>query len=154
MTDSLETSASQPGPDDHVLTLSHMLANRIGKAFSSELEKLNITVAEWRVLMTLASLKSASGKEITGRWAMDKMAINRAIASLEKNGLIKKVKNKSDRRALDLSLTGKGQTLYEKFLPIANNRYHKLMAGLDKKEEKRLREILAKLILHADNLAE
>ena len=147
MTGETQLSAAQPGPDDHVLTLCHMLANRIGRAFVNEMEAHQVTVAEWRVLLTLAMHDVASGQEITGRWAMDKMAINRAIASLEQRGLIEKRKNNQDRRVTDLLLTETGQALYDKLLPMANQRYRDLMAGLDKKEEKNLRQVL-----HADGI--
>tara|TARA_B100000315_G_scaffold258971_2_gene313033 strand:+ start:868 stop:1329 length:462 start_codon:yes stop_codon:yes gene_type:complete len=146
------TSATQPGPDDHVLTLCHMLANRIGKAFASELENQDISVAEWRVMLTLAQHQNASGQEITGRWAMDKMAVNRAISSLELRGLIKKKRSKADRRTINLALTAAGRKMYDALLPMANDRYHALMSGLDKNEEKQLRQTLLKMITHTDSL--
>jgi DNA-binding MarR family transcriptional regulator len=68
--------------------------------------------------------------------------------------LIKKWRNNRDRRIIDLSLTKSGQALYEKLLPAANDRYHKLMAGLDKSETKLLREILTKMVIHADSLVD
>jgi len=131
-----------------------MLSNRIGKAFAEELDSQAITVAEWRVLLTLAQHSPASGKQIAGRWAMDKMAINRAISSLQARKLIAKKPNDKDKRVIDLLLTQKGKKLYEQLLPIANQRYHKLMAGLDKLEEKNLREALLKLILHVDDFGD
>ena len=148
----MPNSATQPGPTDHVLTLCHMLSNRIGKAFALELENRNITVAEWRVLLTLAQYEPASGQAITGRWAMDKMAVNRAISSLQAQGLIEKKKNNKDKRVIDLLLTKPGRHLYEQLVPLANDRYHKLIAGLDKQEEKQLRETLLKMIIHVDGI--
>lgn len=115
--------------------------------------KHDVTIAEWRVLLTLALHGNASGKEITSRWAMDKMAINRAIASLEKRGLVEKRRDGADRRVINLSLTDRGRALYDKLLPAANARYHKLMAGLERDEAQLLRDILVKMIAHADSLA-
>ena len=146
------TSAALLGPDDHVLTLCHMLANRIGKAFASELENQDMTVAEWRVMLTLAQHQNASGQEITGRWAMDKMAVNRAISSLDQRGLIRKMRSNEDRRTINLQLTAAGRKMYDALLPMANDRYHELLSGLDKNEEKQLRQTLLKLITHTDSL--
>ena len=146
------TSAALLGPDDHVLTLCHMLANRIGKAFASELENQDMTVAEWRVMLTLAQHQNASGQEITGRWAMDKMAVNRAISSLDQRGLIRKMRSNEDRRTINLQLTAAGRKMYDALLPMANDRYHELLSGLDKSEEKQLRQTLLKLITHTDSL--
>jgi DNA-binding MarR family transcriptional regulator len=148
----MKNSVLQPASGDDVLALCHMFANRIGKVFASELAKYDVTIAEWRVILSLHG--NVSGQEITRRWAMDKMAVNRAIASLERRRLIKKWRNDRDRRIIDLALTKRGQALYEKLLPAASDRYHKLMAGLDKSETKLLREILTKMIIHADSLAD
>lgn len=144
---------SPPRPDDHVLTLCHMLANRISKAFGATLEEDGVSVAEWRVLLTLANRGKACGQEITGRWAMDKMAVNRAIASLKARGLIEASKNATDRRVIDLNLTPDGRALYEKLLPAANDRYRKLVSGLERSEEAEMRRMMRKMIAHMDALA-
>ncbi len=146
--------SARPGRSDHVLTLCHMLANRIGRTFVNDMARHDVTIAEWRVLLTLAVNGQATGKQITSRWAMDKMAVNRAIASLEKRGLLEKRRDGGDRRVVNLSLTAKGRALYEKLLPAANARYHELMAGLDRDEARQLRDILVKMIAHADSLAD
>ena len=81
---------SEPKQNDNVLNLCHMLSNRIGKAFLKELGLKDVSVADWRVLMTLTQHAPTSGINITSRWAMDKMTINRSIKSLHKRGLIQK----------------------------------------------------------------
>ncbi|MCZ6763683.1 MAG: MarR family transcriptional regulator [Alphaproteobacteria bacterium] len=146
----MKNSAAQPGRRDHVLALCHMLSNRIGKAFAGELGENGITVAEWRVILTLALHETASGQEITNRWAMDKMAVNRAIASLEKSGAIEKKRNAHDKRTRDIRLTRAGRSLYDAVLPMANKRYRKLMAGLDQSEHEALHGALIKMIAHVD----
>lgn len=142
-----------PGRDDHVLALCHMLSNRIGNAFAAELARHDISVAEWRVMLTLARHDGASGREITVRWAMEKMAVNRAISNLERRGALVKKQNSRDRRAVDVMLTTSGRAMYEKLLPVANRRYRKLMAGLDGREQTTLRDLLIKMIAHADAVA-
>lgn len=142
--------SKSPAPGDHILALCHMLSNRIGKAFASELGKCDVTVAEWRVILTLALYDRASGQDITNRWAMEKMAVNRAIAGLARRGLIEKKHNSEDRRNIDLALTAKGREFYNDLLPVANKRYRRLTAALDSAEKKELRKLLTKMILHFD----
>jgi DNA-binding MarR family transcriptional regulator len=143
---------SQPAPGDHALTLCHMLSNRIGKAFQAQVEAQGLSVAEWRVVLTLALNDGASGQEITSRWAMDKMAVNRAIARLAGAGLIEKRHNARDRRRVDLSLTERGLALYGRLRPGANRRYRELTACLGRSEREALQNTLAKLIRHADRV--
>ena len=144
---------ASPAASDNVLTLCHMLSNRIGRAFISDMAKFDVTIPEWRVLLTLALHGNTSGYIIAGRWAMDKMAVNRAIARLEERGLIEKQRNDKDRRIIDLSLTRAGRTMYDRLIPVANERYHKLMAGLDRAEARAFRDLLSKMIMHADDIA-
>lgn len=150
----MKNSPAQPDQQDHVLALCHMLSNRIGKTFSSELENYGITAAEWRVILTLGLHENASGQDITNRWAMDKMAVSRAIAALEEHNLVKKQQNKKDKRSFDLTLTRTGKALYSKILPSANHLYHEILSCLSKQEAKALRNSLIKVIKHIDNVAE
>ena len=145
--------ANSPGEHDHVLMLCHMLSNRISRSFSRELERFDVSVAEWRVMLSLASGFGISGQEITNRWAMDKMAVSRAIGSLEQRGWITRRKNSRDRRSLDLELTGQGLAMYERMLPSANEHYHKLVAGLDEGEMTAFRQTLLSMIAEADRLS-
>jgi DNA-binding MarR family transcriptional regulator len=144
------TALAKPGPKDNVLALCHMLSNRIGKAFYQELDKFGISVAEWRVILTLALHEKASSREITNRWAMDKMAVSRAVSRLEEQGLIEKRQNNRDKRSYDLTMTDAGREMYEKILPAANTHYRKLVTGLGRSELTAFRNTMIKLIMQAD----
>jgi DNA-binding MarR family transcriptional regulator len=143
-----------PGNHDHVLALCHMLANRTGKAFAPLLRDYHVTISEWRVIMSLAALGPLSGQEITDRWAMDKMAVNRAITRLVKRGLIEKKLRDNDRRIKNLLLTKTGSSMYELLLPVTIGRFQELMSCLNVTEEKQLSKLLTKLITHVDALSD
>lgn len=145
---------AEPGAKDNVLTLCHMLSNRIGRAFYQELDKFGIGIAEWRVILTLALHQQASAREITNRWAMDKMAISRAVSRLEEQGMLVKQQNSQDKRSFNLTLTDTGREMYERILPAANTQYHKLVTGLDRSELKAFRNTMIKLIMQAEELIE
>lgn len=149
----MKKRTANTGSGEHVLALCHMLSNRISKVFTRELEKYGVTTAEWRVILTVSLDKGVTASDITNRWAMDKMAISRAIASLEAKGLILKRPGKSDRRSYKVTLTNAGRSVYNRIVPMANERYHTLLGGLEKSEEKTLHRILCKLIARADVVA-
>jgi DNA-binding MarR family transcriptional regulator len=137
-----ETSRSA----DDILSAIHVLANLVGGAYSDHLDDMGITVPEWRVVLTLARYPGSTATEITDRWAMDKMAISRAIQRLEKEGNIQRKQNPDDRRSFRLSLTSAGDALYEKILPVANERYQTLVSCLSRRELGSLHKSLDKLI--------
>ena len=139
--------------DDKPLSLVHVLSNRIGRAFHGEIEtKFGITISEWRVLMTLTSEKGVSAAEITNRWAMEKMMVNRAIQRLVDNGCITRERDPNDRRRYRLALTPRGRTLYDKIAPTTNKRYNELMSAIDSDETDALVRALQKIIQRAEQL--
>lgn len=140
-------------PVDNVLSAVHVLANLIGEGFAEHLESAHgLTVAEWRVMLTLGREPGLSAAEITSRWAMDKMAISRAIKRLTAAGLIARKRNAHDRRSYHLSLTKVGRARHAAVMPGATARYHDFVGCLNKTELKALRRALAKLIAHAETL--
>jgi DNA-binding MarR family transcriptional regulator len=136
-------------PADDILSAIHILANLIGGAYSDHLDDIGITVPEWRVVLTLARYPGSTATEITDRWAMDKMAISRAIQRQEKANNIERKGNPDDRRSFRLSLTASGDALYEKILPVANKRYQTLVSSLSPRELASLHKSLDKLIADA-----
>ncbi len=131
----------------------HVLANLIDRVFSGQLDgSFGMSVPEWRVLLTLARHPGLTAAEITSRWAMDKMAISRAIQRLEGDGHISRDRNPNDRRSYKLSLTASGEALHRKILPTANKRYREFVSCLTREELANLRGSLEKLIAHAGDL--
>ena len=94
---------------ENVLSMIHVLSNRVTRAFSTEVEpKFDITLAEWRVILMLSQRPGATANEVTQRWSMEKMAVNRAIRKLEVAGAISRTRKKHDKRSYELNLTKRG----------------------------------------------
>jgi len=144
---------SEHDPADNILSMVHQLSNRIGGAFYSQVEaRFGVSLGEWRVIMTLAQHPGSTAIDITNRWAMDKMAVNRAIKKLEKQGHLNRRQNPNDRRSYLLSLTPSGKELYDRIVPAANDRYHELVSVLSHDELLDLNDRLSRLIKHAEQL--
>ena len=140
---------------DHepVLASIHVLSNRITRAFESRLDgEHGLSVPEWRVLLSLSREPGLTATEIQGRWAMDKMAVSRAVRRLESAGNVRRKAHPSDGRSFVLELTAKGTRLFEKILPTADERYREILSGLSRGELGKLARILNKLIDRTDHL--
>ena len=136
-----------------MLASIHVLSNRITLAFESRIETNHgLSVSEWRVLLSLSSQTDLTAKDIHERWAMDKMAVSRAVRRLESQGQVKRRKNPGDGRSYVLSITKKGTRLFQKILPSADARYHEILSGLTGQERRSLKRILKKLIDHTSRL--
>jgi DNA-binding MarR family transcriptional regulator len=146
---------SRANRTETVFSQIHRLSNRIGRVFKSELESNHgLSIAEWRVLMTLAQHPGAGAPDIGEHWAMDKMMVNRAIRGLADAGHLRRKTSAGDRRRHDLVLSAKGKRLYERVLPDAAARYREIVATLDKEELAELRVSLEKLLTRASELSD
>lgn len=139
--------------DDKPLTLVHILSNRIGRAFYGEVEtKYGISIAEWRVMLTLAAEPGVTAAEITNRWAIEKMAVNRAIQRLVDNSYVSRTRDPDDRRSYQLALTAKGTKLHNKISPAADRRYNELQSAVTEEELDVMVTALQKMIRRAEEL--
>lgn len=140
--------------DANVLACIHVLSNRITRAFESQLESDHgLSVPEWRVLLSLTGQSGLTAKDVHERWAMDKMTVSRAVRGMESHGLVKRKKNRGDGRSYVLTITKKGERLFDRILPAADARYHEILSGLTASEQTALRRFLRKLIDHTERLA-
>lgn len=148
--------AEVPGalvPFDNVLASIHAVSNQVGRAFYNEVEvKHDISLPEWRIVMTLADRPAATAAEIIDLWGMEKMAVSRAVRRLERMGRVRRKLNAEDRRSFALVLTPAGRRLYDEMVPGARARYREIMAGLSREEAAALRDALHKLLRHARSI--
>lgn len=155
MKSSAENVALSGGQDsaDDALSALQILSKTVERAFAGQLDQRHgITVSEWRVMLTLHRYPGLTAAEITSRWAMDKMAISRALQRLESDGYIKRERNADDRRSFCLFLSDEGETKCAKILPDANERYQLLMGCLSRDEQAALHSTLNKLIDQVERL--
>jgi DNA-binding MarR family transcriptional regulator len=146
-------SGDSPRRDYPLLASIHALSNRITRAFESRLEsKHGLLVSEWRVLFSLASQRGLTARDIHERWAMDKMAVSRAVRRLESQELVERRKNPADGRSYVLAITAKGERLFDEILPSATARYREILSGLTANEQRSLARMLEKLIEHTERI--
>lgn len=140
-------------PAHNLFALATILSDQISRTFKIHLEAYhNLSLPEWRVLNTLSHFPNLTAADITHRWGLDKMTVNRAISKLEERGHINRSRHPSDLRSFQLSLTAQGAREVEAVLPRANARYRDYTACLDRTEGEALRIILVKLIDHVVTL--
>ncbi len=138
---------------DNVLASVHVLSNRITRAFESRIEaRYGISVAEWRVLLSLFGTSGLTAKEIHEQWAMDKMTVSRAVRRLEGDGRVRRHRHPEDGRSFVLVATPRGVRLVKKILPTADARYREVLSCLTGRERKALERTLVKLLRHTANL--
>jgi DNA-binding MarR family transcriptional regulator len=131
----------------------HVVSNRIGRAFAAEVTaKFGLSIAEWRVVLSLHLKPERTARDITRAWGMEKMAVNRAVRRLEDAGHVVSALDRADKRRHTLKLSRSGQALYRKIEPAATARYYEITADLTAREKDVLAKTLAKLVGRTDDL--
>lgn len=94
---------------------------------------------------------SATMGELASHTISDKASITRTIASLEKEGYVKRIKDPNDRRIIHIELTKTGKQIAAKTNEIRNAIGEKLDNCLSAKERKQLTSLIYKVISKLNN---
>jgi DNA-binding MarR family transcriptional regulator len=94
----------------------------------------NLTAAEWRTMAVLNEYEPLSAKQIVARSSMDKVNVSRAVAGLEKAGLLDRHVDPADRRRVLLRLTARGRAVLAELVPRVLEVEQRLLEGLSPAE--------------------
>lgn len=115
-------------------------------------ERFQLTRAEWRVMAALGAMRAMAASEIGPYSTLDKMQVSRAVARLEKVGLVVRRPDPKDLRARILSLTSKGSALLGKIVPLVQARERHLLETLTPAERSALESAMKALFERAGAL--
>jgi DNA-binding MarR family transcriptional regulator len=116
-------------------------------------ERYRMSVAEWRVLVTLGEFGMMTAKAIGSHSHMHKTKVSRAVAQLERRKLVSRRANRADLREAFLSLTPSGHAVYSELAPAAFEFERQLMETMDLSERAALDRALTKLIERSEQLS-
>lgn len=108
--------------------LADMLSLAVAPVYES---RLGITRDDWRVLVAVNQDRHMRATDIVQHTRLDKMQVSRAIARLEKNGLLTRKADAQDKRQQVLIVTAAGQSAYRKVAPLMTARNDYLLQDLD-----------------------
>ncbi|MEK7345872.1 MAG: MarR family winged helix-turn-helix transcriptional regulator [Pseudomonadota bacterium] len=124
----------------------HTLAALSAASTSLRVErKFSLTLLEWRSLGQLAAFAPLSLKDLAHRAGMDKSYASRTVSGLIERGFIASERNDADARGVMLTLTAKGQALYQQVIVDAEARNERLLRPLSKEDRQRLMTSLTAL---------
>lgn len=108
-----------------IAVIARAISQQLGAAYECE----DLTIPEWRVLAVVSQAAAVAARDVVARTPMDKMAVSRAVASLEAKDLIRREKAE-DRRVAMLKLSPKGRDVFERVARIALNYEQRLLAAM------------------------
>lgn len=109
---------------------------------------------EYVVIYSLALCAGGQARDIARSSGFPKNSLSRAIAGLEKAGLIVRRRDPEDGRSQALYLTEEGEALFQRTLPAFERREQEMLSGLSEDERRRLSNLLAKVVLNCAPLSD
>jgi MarR family transcriptional regulator, transcriptional regulator for hemolysin len=120
-------------------------AKAVSRAFNERLAAAGGSVPTWLILSSLKSDERRTQLELARAVGIEGPTLTRHLDGLEDDGIVRRIRDSADRRAVRVELTGEGEELFRKLrhAVIAFNR--DLTAGVGETELDRLRTTLARL---------
>lgn len=156
---SVNTSdGSQTTGETRLVTIKELLSYRISRVANAMSRSaalryrrdFNVSLGEWRIIALLGSDAPLTHNNLARLAALDKAQMSRAVTKLSNRGLI--LREFGAGRTTILSLTRKGQKLYDGLIGAANERDEAFLACLTPRERTVLDSALKKLSSFASAL--
>jgi len=118
-------------------------------AVDSAVAPLGLTHAQYTVLSSLRGVtrlgNSPSQRELAGHTGLDPIYISKLARALEKTGLIERVPDANDTRAVRLTITKEGISVIDRAIVIVRVLLEQLTAALGGTSSKRMQTLMSDL---------
>ena len=108
-------------------------------------EKYGLSTPEWRVLVHVARREKMSVREIHDSVYLEKPSVSRAVAKLEKAGLLAKSTCDADHRLVEIEITEAGLEVFNGIAPAAMAFQDALIGAFSQEEQAQLRNLMERL---------
>jgi DNA-binding MarR family transcriptional regulator len=118
----------------------------MGASLDAELAHLEITAAQYVILMSIALGEADSASGLCKGISYDPGAMTRMLDRLERRGLVRRVAHPNDRRASNLELTAEGKEVYPRLRASAMKVLNGFLAGFTQQEARQLETFLQRML--------
>jgi DNA-binding MarR family transcriptional regulator len=126
------------------------LINRTARAFAArlatELRAFDVGIGQWAVLLHLWANDGMTQAELSRRVAIEQPTMVRTIDRMERDGLVTRTPDPTDRRASRITLTERGWRLRDLLVPLAEKVNQASTSHMTDDEVATLKRLLGKLV--------
>jgi DNA-binding MarR family transcriptional regulator len=119
-----------------------MTHRALQRYLQSKIAPHGVTLGMWYLLRAMWSEDGLTQRELSQRVGLMEPTTLAAILAMEKSGLVRRVRNRSDRRKINIFLTRKGQRLRVELLPLAKQVVGDAIEGFSAREVTMLLKLL------------
>lgn len=118
--------------------------------FVKRLQSLEITRSAYAILSAIHHDNKTTPAELASYLGLDGAAVSRQLDRLESQGLIRRIPSATDRRSVDIGLTGKGIRVVRRGLADSLATNAKFTAGLSAAEIDHLQSTIRAMLTNAE----
>ena len=122
--------------------------------FTPHLRAHGLSAQQWRVLRALQEEVELDATEIADRCTLLMPSLSRILQNLEGRDLIQRATSTEDQRRSLVSITAKGQALFDKIAPLSEERYRTITEKFGYGKLELLYDLLDELIEKIDDESE
>jgi MarR family 2-MHQ and catechol resistance regulon transcriptional repressor len=140
-----------PAPADRLLSeeLGRLLfrgRRLLWTTAAARLEARGESMLAWQLLSHLHRWGPATQREIADRTAQHTTGVSRLLDELERGGFVRRTRDPSDRRKLQVQITPRGVARVEGSRPGVFGAVEEVLRPLQQEERRQLRALLEKLV--------
>ncbi|WNV11760.1 MarR family winged helix-turn-helix transcriptional regulator [Tardiphaga sp. 709] len=139
-------TAKTKSTDFHLNELLPYLINRVANAttqlFARDIAPFDLSVPMWRVIAVLSEMGEQRLVDLATMTSIDASTLSRLVETMQADKLLAKVRSKTNRRELVLTVAPRGKELSRLLAPVAQAYETRLTAGLPESELATARKVL------------
>jgi DNA-binding MarR family transcriptional regulator len=132
--------------EESVGYLVNYLARAFARAHAERLAGHGATLGQWAVLVFLWERDGQSQGELSRSVAIEDATMVRTIDRMERDGLVRRVRDARDRRRVNVFLTDKGRALRDPLVPCAVATNEAATRPFTEAEKRQLSDFLRRMI--------
>ena len=122
------------------------VTSKSARAFhSGRLAAAGATFGVWTILATLHAAGPLIQRELATRVHLESPTLTRYLVQMEADGLVRRPRSETDRRATTVELTEAGRARYRGLLKISVEGHAQLLHGFSEQETASLLDMLARI---------
>jgi DNA-binding MarR family transcriptional regulator len=129
-------------------------ANAMSRSAALRYQQFGVSLQEWRTIALLAAEAPMSLNELARAAGLDKAQMSRAVSALVERGFVLRKESEAGGRAVEISLSRRGEALYKELIAAARERDAAFQACLSETEHAVLEGALRRLQSVARALSE
>lgn len=147
-TDQTQEAKSDPTASEVVMTLiatSHRLQRVFNTRLSSQAKAVNLSGPRLRLLLAVEEVGRLRMGDLADDLGVTARTVTSLVDALEREGLLSRLPDTTDRRATLLELTEKARTQFEQVRSLQMELGEELVAPLDTQQRRQLLDLLDRL---------